>query len=87
MLDQGTAETSPHYNKLGSEQPILKMLHTFSHEEFMGYLRGNVVKYTSRIGLKDGTNDENKAKQYQKWLDEFQAFGGISIGQEFYSSH
>lgn len=86
MVDQGTAATSPHYNKLGNDQPILKMLREFTPVEFMGYLRGNVIKYTSRIGLKEGTNDAAKAAQYQEWLDEFIAFRGIHISSIFYTA-
>ena len=83
--DKGTAETSPHYNKLGARQPILIMLHDFSKEEFTGYLKGNVIKYTERAGLKAETDDAAKAKQYQKWLDEYTAFNCISIGTVVHS--
>lgn len=85
MIDQGTAETSPHYNKLGNDQPILIMLRTFSKEEFLGYLRGNVIKYRSRQGLKSGTNDEAKAEQYHKWAVEYYTFDGITIGDKFFT--
>lgn len=80
LIDQGTAETSPHYNALGLDQPILIMFREFSDEHFIGYLKGNVIKYTKRAGLKQGTDDAAKAHQYQKWLDEFEAFRCISIG-------
>lgn len=83
-VDKGTAESSPHYNKLGNDQPILKMLRSFSREKFIGYLEGNVVKYRSREGLKEGTNDKAKADQYQKWLDEYTTFELITIGDTTY---
>lgn len=86
MLDQGIAETSPHYNKLGNEQPILIMLRTFTKEAFLGYLQGNVIKYKQRAGLKPGTNDQAKADQYHKWLVEYYTFDGISIGDKFYTA-
>ena len=86
MLDQGTAETSPHYNKLGNDQPILIMLRTFTAEEFLGYLKGNALKYKQRAGLKEGTNDYAKADQYQKWYHEYKFAGGISIGDTFYTA-
>lgn len=86
MLDQGTAETSPHYNKLGKDQPILIMLRTFTAEEFSGYLKGNALKYKQRAGLKEGTNDHAKADQYQKWYHEYMFAGGISIGDTFYTA-
>ena len=86
LIDKGTAETSPHYNALGNEQPILIMLRTFTKEEFLGYLRGNVIKYKQRAGLKSGTNDRAKADQYHKWLVEYFTFDGISIGDKFYTA-
>lgn len=86
MIDRGTAATSPHYSQMGKDQPILKMLREFSYEEFTGFLRGNVIKYTDRIGLKEGTNDAAKAAQYQEWLDEFIAFRGIHISSIFYTA-
>lgn len=87
MIDKGTAESSPHYNKLGKDQPILKMLREFSKEMFLGYLRGNVIKYRSRAGLKEGTNDQAKADQYLKWEVEYYAFDTITIGDVVYSKH
>jgi hypothetical protein len=87
MVDTGTAESSPHYNKLGSEQPILKMLREFTWEEFQGYLKGNSVKYRSRAGLKEGQSVEKdlaKAEQYEKWIIEHAAFTSITIGDETY---
>lgn len=85
LVDLGTAETSPHYNKLGKDRPILKMLRELTHEEFRGFLKGNVIKYTQRAGLKEGTNDQAKADQYQKWLNEHDAFQCISIGNRTYT--
>lgn len=84
VTDEGTAATSPHYNQL-QRQPIVAMLEDFTADEFRGYLMGNVVKYTMRKGLKAGTNDENKAKQYQHWLDEFIAFNCITLNGKVYS--
>lgn len=85
LIDKGTAETSPHYNKLGNKQPIMIMLRELTHEEFRGFLKGNVIKYTTRAGLKEGTDDAAKAQQYQKWLDEHDAFRCISIGNRTYT--
>jgi hypothetical protein len=84
-IDLGTAETSPHYNKLGKQQPILVMLRELTHEEFRGFLKGNHIKYTQRAGLKEGTNDQAKADQYLKWLNEHDAFRCISIGNSTYT--
>ncbi len=85
LVDKGTAETSPHYNKLGNKQPIMIMLRELTHAEFRGFLKGNVIKYTTRAGLKEGTDDAAKAQQYRKWLDEHDAFQCISIGNRTYT--
>ena len=42
-------------------------------EEFVGFLKGNVIKYAMRAGRKDGTDDAAKAKHYARKLAEFQA--------------
>ena len=47
-------------------------------EEFFGYLRGNVIKYSLRMGHKDSkAKDAQKAAQYSKWLS--QALAGKTI--------
>ena len=84
IKDDGTAAGSPHYNQLG-RQPIVEMLETFSAEEFMGYLKGNTLKYTRRAGLKAGTNDQAKANQYRSWTRQFESVGGITLNKKFYT--
>jgi len=42
--------------------------------EFIGFLKGNVIKYAMRAGRKEGTDDAAKAKHYAQKLAEFQAF-------------
>ncbi len=54
-------------------EPILVMQDFFSHEELMGFLKGNILKYRLRAGHK-GTNEEmqadlDKIRVYEKWLD------------------
>ena len=67
--DDGTAAASPHYNSLGV-QPIEVMEDTLTHEEFKGYLKGNMIKYAMRAGKKDRMEkDVNKYKQYRDWYD------------------
>jgi hypothetical protein len=41
-----------------------------SHEEFIGFLKGNVIKYSLRAGRKEGSDDVAKAKHYLKKLQE-----------------
>lgn len=67
--DIGTAATSPHYNSL-PVQPIELMEATLTHEEFLGYLKGNMIKYAFRAGKKDAMEkDVNKYSQYRDWYD------------------
>lgn len=82
--DDGTAAGSPHYNQL-ERQPIIEMLETLSADEFQGYLKGNVIKYTRRVGLKKGTNDQAKADQYSTWLQQFMGNLGIVLNGKFYT--
>ena len=59
----------PHYNKGGIEciDAIEAML---THEEFVGYLRGNSLKYRWRFRYKDGLTDCKKAGWYENKLME-----------------
>lgn len=69
--DSGSAATSKHYNsKL--IQPIEISQMVLTHEEFIGAMKFNIMKYTQRAGSKEGessTKDWNKALQYKLWLE------------------
>ena len=41
-------------------------------QEFIGFLKGNVIKYSMRAGRKADTDDAAKAKHYAQKLSEFQ---------------
>jgi len=60
----------PHYNKGGVEciQAIESMLEP---EEFIGYLRGNSLKYRWRFRYKNGIEDLYKARWYEDYLIKF----------------
>lgn len=59
-----------HYAKLDI-QPWQAMESWLTHEEFIGYLRGNVIKYMARAGKKDATKQEyQKAHHYLTKLME-----------------
>jgi len=45
-------------------QPWEAMESCMSDEEFCGYLRGNVIKYTMRCNDKGGRQDLEKAQHY-----------------------
>lgn len=55
-----------HYE--GSIEPIEYMFAQMTREEFVGFLRGNVIKYISRAPRKGGLEDYEKAKVYLDWL-------------------
>lgn len=58
-----------HYQ--GAVQPIQLMKAQMSREAFMGFLRGNIIKYTSRLGKKDKEVKETaKILQYALWLHQ-----------------
>ena len=54
-------------------QPWDVMEAVLTPEEFVGFLKGNVIKYSMRAGRKDGTDDASKARHYAHKLAEFQA--------------
>ena len=58
-----------HYQ--GAVQPIQLMKAQMSREAFMGFLRGNIIKYTSRLVKKDKEVKETaKILQYALWLHQ-----------------
>lgn len=63
-------------------EPILIMEKFFTHDEFIGFLKGNILKYRMRFGLKEGQEEIKEAakiKRYQQWLHEFQDTGRITV--------
>ena len=57
-----------HYKDMGI-QPWAVMEAVLTHEEFVGFLKGNVIKYAMRQGKKD-SDDANKARHYAVKLAE-----------------
>lgn len=61
----------PHYTHGGIET-IAYIRAKLSPEQYVGYLRGNIEKYNSRIGLKDDSvQDAGKIEWYAKELHRF----------------
>lgn len=52
-------------------QPWAVMEAVLTREEFIGFLRGNIIKYSMRSGKKDGSDDAGKARHYMQKLKEF----------------
>ena len=59
-----------HYKDM-SMQPWAVMEAVLTHAEFVGFLKGNVIKYGMRQGKKD-SDDSNKARHYALKLAEIQ---------------
>ena len=57
-----------HYKTMGM-QPWEVMESVLTHEEFIGFLKGNIIKYAMRNGRKD-SDDAGKARHYKKKLNE-----------------
>ena len=69
IIEDDAVNNPPHYNKGGIEciDAIEAML---AHEEFVGYLRGNSLKYRWRFRYKNGIQDLEKAEWYENKLME-----------------
>jgi hypothetical protein len=63
---------SPSHYTQGGIETIDYIKAKLTPEEFKGYLKGNIIKYTSRAGLKDEVAQEFKKAQWyiQRMIDE-----------------
>jgi len=59
-----------HYKEMGM-QPWDVMAAVLTHEEFVGFLKGNIIKYAMRQGKKD-SDDAGKARHYRMKLQELE---------------
>lgn len=64
--------TSPSHYELGSTgvEAIDVIEASLTKEEYIGYLRGNILKYQLRSNKKNGNEDLRKADIYSGWLVE-----------------
>ena len=69
-----------HYNQ-GHTECIDAIEAMLSDEEYIGYLRGNSMKYRWRFRYKNGFEDLNKAEWYEKRLVKFMEDRNV-LGQE-----
>ena len=66
-----------HYK--GDVEPIELMQSCMTPNEFMGFLRGNIIKYASRIGKKDKADKETyKILKYAEWLHQVATGGKVN---------
>ena len=61
-----------HYKDMGV-QPWTVMEALLTRDEFIGYLKGNLIKYGMRQGKKEDSDDAGKLQHYMVKLNEFQA--------------
>lgn len=62
-------DTPEHYHS--DIEPIKAIEAWLSKEEYLGFLRGNVIKYIARLYKKDvALQDAKKAAHYLHWLIE-----------------
>jgi hypothetical protein len=68
MTKSGLAADQAHY-QTAERQPIQIMQDFLSHEQFIGFLHGNLIKYSLRANFKGNAQvDIDKARQYAIWL-------------------
>ena len=60
----------PNHYTHGGIETIDYLKAKLSKEEFIGFCKGNIIKYTSREALKGGKEDMKKAEWYLKKLIE-----------------
>ena len=73
MANSDIVNNPPHYKK-GIE--TIKIIRAkLTDEEYRGYLKGTIMKYDTRIGLKgteqDAINDAGKLRWYAQELEDF----------------
>ena len=62
-----------HYKEMVVE-PWAVMEAVLTSEEFEGFLKGNLIKYSLRQGKKEGSDDGAKAKHYLAKLKEVRGY-------------
>lgn len=70
----GKPENQKHYQ--GLIQPIEIMRDLLSPEEFIGFCKGNMIKYAYRAGRKEGESgikDKEKYEAYKGFLEAYSA--------------
>jgi len=65
----GLQVNGSHYKDM-EMQPWTVMEAVLSREEFVGFLKGNIIKYAMRQGKKEGSDDAGKARHYKQKLNE-----------------
>jgi hypothetical protein len=75
--DSECSESVNHPSHYGGDNPyeVIKVLEVWlSRDELIGFLKGNIIKYTARAGKKnqyERTQDHAKSKWYEDYLNDF----------------
>jgi hypothetical protein len=69
IMDEDLVNHPAHYNN-GNIECIEAIEAMLTHEEFIGYLRGNSLKYRWRFRYKNGLQDLDKADWYENKLKQ-----------------
>lgn len=73
MSNADMKQVSGDHYVLMTVQPWAVMEALLTREEFIGFLKGNVIKYGMRQGRKAGSDDGGKAEHYIQKLAEVMA--------------
>lgn len=80
---EGTPDKATHYK--GAVEPLEVMAKLLTKDEFVGFLKGNIIKYSYRAGRKEGESgekDRNKFLVYSDWLHKVNNGEPIVLGDK-----
>jgi hypothetical protein len=69
-IESNTRQVSGNHYIEMEVQPWHVMESILTRDEFIGFLKGNIIKYSMRQGRKAGSNDAGKACHYMDKLRE-----------------
>ena len=73
------SERKKHYGVNGLEPIEAMKMGLFTYLEYIGFLKGNIIKYVCRCDYKNGIEDLYKARDYIDYLiDAYKRKGGLS---------
>jgi len=72
LANADARQVSGNHYKTMPIQPWSVMESVLTKEEFIGFLKGNIIKYSMRAGRKEGSDDAGKAQHYQQKLKEIE---------------
>ena len=71
-IDKKMVDHPAHYGGKDDPFEVIKVLEAWlTHEEFIGALKFNIIKYQARARYKNGLEDHEKADWYSRYLVDF----------------